>query len=272
MRKIRKNFPQLVLIDLIDKRMESALINYFEELENAKSPLEIISLYQEYQNYVPDDQKGQNIVRAVIGELEKLDLLEQAADLMSRLIARLKEGEEKTNLILKAAKIHNDNRSFESAMTLLSQLPKELPLSLAQQRSLLLADSFIGLGKKEQAIKTLSESTDVILVRRACDVLISDKNWEEAGEKLAMTVNLYDEEREAEEKKRTILDLALVLRIQDKIVDLEVLRKVHGKYMESVPLFGVITNPSKQGEINREKVLANLKDLETLKKFIEEIK
>jgi hypothetical protein len=261
-------FPRLVLMDLINTQIESVLLNYFKENENSANPLQAIALFQEFHAYIPANDEGQQITLRIADQFEKLDLLNQAAEVLTKLQARMGEGIEKNRLIVRIARLHNANKKFEAALTTLETLPTTIPPEIIQARSLNQADAFLGLSRKPEALAALSVWSDPVLLRRACDILMMDKNWDEAERKLSMYINLLDNTKDKEAKQKAVVDLALVLHLNNKPRELAMLKDAHVDLMKDQPLFDLWGYDGSQA-LTRDGVEKQLTSLNALRRNIE---
>lgn len=237
LKRIGKFFPRLVLMDLIHTQIEEVLLNYFKENENPANPLQMIAIFQEFQAYIPASDEGRQITLRIAEQFEKLDLLNQAAEVLTKLQARMGQGIEKDRLIVRIARLHNANKEFDAALTTLETLPPTIPPEIIQARSLNQADAFLGLNRKQEAIAALSMWSEPVLLRRACDILMMDKNWDEAERKLSMYINLLDSTKDKEAKQKALVDLALVLHLNNKPSELAILKETNLDLMKGQPLF-----------------------------------
>jgi tetratricopeptide (TPR) repeat protein len=83
LRRIRKLYPSFILLDLIESEMEEVVMSYFRENKNPTNPLQSISIYQEFQDFIPENDEGRAVIIHIADLFEKLDLLEQSAGVLT---------------------------------------------------------------------------------------------------------------------------------------------------------------------------------------------
>jgi hypothetical protein len=122
--RMRQNFPEAFLNLHLDKRMEIALTHLFTTKKYLKlSPLKVISIFDEFREYTPDTELGSSMIKDIGNLLLELDLLDQAAELLSKESRNASEGPVLAELYIKIARIHVDNNNGEAALSVLQKIP-----------------------------------------------------------------------------------------------------------------------------------------------------
>lgn len=138
----------------------------------AMTPLEALSLYQDYRYLVTDIAVARPIMRALTERLVAIDLLEQAAQLLQDLLLGA-EGEEKGRLGARLAGINLLDRQAPKALAALDGSGGEAyPADLQQERLLLRARALIEQGQGDAAKALLAAQNDM-----AGQMLLADLAW-----------------------------------------------------------------------------------------------
>lgn len=142
------------------------------EIGAAMTPLEALSLYQDYRYLVTDIAVARPIMRALTERLVAIDLLEQAGQLLQDLL-RGAEGEEKGRLGARLAGISLLDRQAAKALAALDGSDgADYPADLRQERLLLRARALIEQGQGEAAKALLASQHEL-----AAQMLLADLAW-----------------------------------------------------------------------------------------------
>lgn len=131
-------------------------------------PVEALSLYYDFNQLTPPGARGDEMIRNLARRLVRVDLLDQAADLLEYQMDNRLRGVAKTQVAADLAVIYLANRRPQDAIRVLNatRLP-DLPESLARQRRVLEARAMIDGGRDQLALDLLRDvdGEDAALLR-----------------------------------------------------------------------------------------------------------
>lgn len=267
--QVKRLFPKLVVVDMVNEQMASIFYEYFSGDAQKLPPLQTIALYQRFRHLIPAGKEGENIVNSVVDKLVDLDLLDQAAELLIKAIAHREYGTEKHKMQLRSAQIHLLNKKYDDVLTILNDIPVQVAPEVRQQKILFMADAYMGKDMKKEALDILGGSTDPLHLRKAIDMLISDKNWERAVKFLEILVGMLDQATQMEEKKKAIQDLAISLYLSENYHSLRLLYSSHHELMKEDKIFLLLTRERDKLDQNFKSVSHQMRDFETLQKIVQ---
>ncbi|MBP7251845.1 MAG: hypothetical protein KBA75_00005, partial [Alphaproteobacteria bacterium] len=171
--RARKLYPNQPGNAVLAQKLSDMFHDLFAtEVGAAMTPLEALSLYQDYRYLVTDIAVARPIMRALTERLVAIDLLEQAAQLLQDLLLGA-DGEEKGRLGARLAGINLLDRQPAKALTALDGSQGEsYPADLQQERLLLRARALIEQGQGDAAKALLVAQNDV-----AGQMLLADLAW-----------------------------------------------------------------------------------------------
>jgi hypothetical protein len=170
--------PQSREVPAVTRQMAGAFQKYFLEGGADKlSPITAIGLFNQFRNLIPQGTDGDRMLRNLADRLIKVDLLEQAADLLDYQIKNRLDGEAKAETGARLAFTRLLDSKPEDALTALkdTELPN-LPIELIRDRDRLAARALADLNRPAEALKRVAEdySPDA-------DVLRAEINWKAAN-------------------------------------------------------------------------------------------
>ena len=174
-----------------DRLLESAQLR-FEDLflngtADALDDLAALALYYDYRDLTPPGAKGDEMIRNLARRLVRIDLLQQAGDLLQYQVDKRLTGVGRAQVAADLAIIRIANRDPESALRVLNatRIP-QLPPTLERQRRVLEARALIDAGRQDLALDLVSRLTgrDIDLLR--IDGYWKTRNYRMAAELLEM--------------------------------------------------------------------------------------
>jgi hypothetical protein len=168
-----------------DRLLEDAQLR-FEDLflngtADALDDLSALSLYYDYRDLTPPGAKGDEMIRNLARRLVRIDLLQQAGDLLEYQVESRLKGVGRAQVAADLAIIRIADRDPESALRVLNatRIP-ELPPSLERQRRVLEARALIDAGRQDLALDLVSR-----LSGRDIDLLRIDGYWKSRNFRMA---------------------------------------------------------------------------------------
>ena len=152
---------------------------------DALGPVDALGLYYDFRQLTPPGARGDEMIRNLARRLVRVDLLQQAAELLEYQLENRLTGVARTQIAADLAIIYLADRKPQEALRALNatRLP-DLPESLQRQRRILEARAMIDGGRDQLALDLLRDmdGRDVNLLR--IDAHWKAKRYEQAGEML----------------------------------------------------------------------------------------
>ncbi|MDK9696692.1 MAG: hypothetical protein OEL76_09890 [Siculibacillus sp.] len=261
---------------LQDEMGRRFLALYLDDADKALQPVEALSLYYDFREMVPIGRRGDEVVRKLADRLVAVDLLPQAAELLSYQVDNRLKGAARAQIAADLAVIHLLDRKPDRALAVLNKTRQsQLPLSLERQRRLVEVRALADAGRLDTALELLSSLTGNDALRLRADILWKGKRWREAGEKLeAMLGGRWSDKTPLDDQERQdVLRAAIAYALANDQLQLDRLRAKFGTKMAESPnarTFDVVTRPIQtQGGEFRE-IAKELASVDTMRRFLEE--
>ncbi len=262
------------LIDLAHKEFtELFLDGKAETLE----PIKALSLFYDYRYLAPAGAKGDQMIRNLAKRLVKVDLLEQAEQLLQYQIEERLEGIAKAQIAADLAVIYLADRAPEKAIKLLNSTRLAgIPASLERQRRVLEGRALIDAGRQDLALDILSKVNG-----KDADLLKIDAHWKAKRYANASEIieNLYAWELERGELSKTardnIIKASVGYVLSDDIVGLSRLRLKYGELMSNTPewpMFKFVTDNVDITSLEFKKLSREIADIDSLNAFLKSYK
>ncbi len=251
-RSIIKTFPKTPMARDIAREMNDIFNQLFLEGEAEKlPPVKALALYYEYRELTPLGKKGDRMIRLLADRLIKVDLLDQAAQLLDHQVNFRLKGELKAHTGTKLAVVHLWNRKpQESLNTLYKTRWRALSEPVKQERLHIQARANSDLGEFEEALSLLdadrSEKGDLLRT----EIYWKSKNWPKV---IGSLEGLLKNSGAAKKKKLTDVDrqrlmqLAVARSLSNDQGGIASMRKIYRKKMVDTPdldAFDLITETS----------------------------
>lgn len=168
-----------------DRLLEQAQLR-FEDLflngtADSLDDLSALALYYDYRDLTPPGAKGDEMIRNLARRLVRIDLLQQAGDLLQYQVDSRLTGVGRAQVAADLAIIRIADRDPESALRVLNATRMtELPPTLERQRRVLEARALIDAGRQDLALDLVSRLTG-----RDIDLLRIDGYWKSRNYRMA---------------------------------------------------------------------------------------
>lgn len=260
--------------DVADK-MQSVFVDLFLNGEADTLPaIDALAVFYDFRELTPIGRRGDEIVRRLADRLVSIDLLDQAADLLSHQVENRLTGAAKAQVAADLALIYlMDYRPADAVSVLQRSRISQVPMSIERGRRVIEARALSELGRHELALEMLRglEGDDVAGVR--ADVLWNAERWMDAGEALERA--LGDRWNDAvpldEAEMQRVLRSAIAFTFAEDQFSLNRLRaRYDGKMSDGIyaSAFDVVTAPIQtQGSAFRD-VVRGIAGLNTLNRFL----
>ena len=261
---------------LQDEMGQRFLALYLDDADKSLPPIEALTLYYDFRELVPIGRRGDEVVRKLADRLVAIDLLPQAAELLSYQVDNRLKGAARAQIAADLAVVHLLDHKPDRALAVLNKTRQsQLPVSLERQRRLVEIRALADSGRPETALELLSTLSGSDAARLRADVLWKAKRWREAGERLeALLAGRWQDATPLDDQERQdVLRVAIGYALANDQLSLDRLRTKFGAKMADSPnarTFDVVTRPIQtQGSEFRE-VAREVAQIDTLQQFLKE--
>lgn len=236
-------------------------------------PVEALGLYYDFRQLTPPGVRGDEMIRNLARRLVKVDLLQQAGDLLEYQIDSRLKGASRSQVAADLAVIRIADRNPEGALRALNLTRlAELPPRIERQRRILEARALIDAGRERLAIDLLKQ-----LSGRDADLLRIEgywqaKNYVQAGELIEVMYSsgLHPEPLVLEERMN-IIRAAVGFVLAGDMLGVNRLRSKFGDEMAKSAqweMFDFVTRDISPTSIEFRKVAREVSGLDTLNAFL----
>lgn len=244
------------------KSISQIMHSTFEDLySNEKiqklTPLQALTLYDEFSELVPQGPEGDRLARQLAERLVDVDLLPRAINLLKQQVDTRLSGLEGANVAIRLASLQvQDTKPADALETLdkaekfLGGIPSEIADPKHRAIAMLRARAYAQNGKTKDAAEQLAllpQDTDVLRLR--ADIAWKAKKWQDAADALEQEIaqeNISLTRPLTDAQAKTILDWAVALYLADNRYVLANLRERYSDLMKLTPKakeFEVVTRP-----------------------------
>lgn len=246
---------------------------YLNGRADALEPVVALGLYYDFRQLTPPGTRGDEMIRNLARRLVKVDLLQQAGDLLEYQIESRLKGAAQSQVAADLAVIRIADRDPEGALRALNSTRlAELPPRVERQRRVLEARALIDSGRERLAIDLLQplKGRDADLLR--VDGYWQAKNYVSAGELIeVMYSSGLHPERLVEEERMHIIRAAVGFVLAGDTLGLARLRSKFGDEMAKSAeweMFDFVTKDISPTSIEFRKVAREVSGLDTLNAFL----
>ena len=149
--------------------------------------IEALGLFYDYRELTPIGRRGDEMIRRLADRLVKVDLLDQAAELLQHQVDHRLQGAARAQVATKLAVIYLMNHKADRALaTLQSTRTAGLADELREQRLLLEARALSDVGRHDLALEVIANLASHEAMRLRADILWAAKRWRRAGEQIEL--------------------------------------------------------------------------------------
>lgn len=221
LRKLIKYFPEQSHKDKLPKLMRRQLIAYFEQ--SPPPPVfESLSVFQEFGDIAPRNEKGDKIMFSMTQLLAKLDLVDESIGILNNYLAtKLKHGENlderRVYVTLQIASHHQAKKDYTKALEIVQRIPFT-PEAAIDDVNIMKADILYNQKKIDQALALLENKPKQQYKKGA--IFFQEENWKDAAIAFENALNGPDGLKDSNKGSKAVLSLAIcysLLQQQDKI-------------------------------------------------------
>lgn len=146
-------------------------------------PVMAIALFNDFRELAPAGTKGDEMIRRLADRLVSVDLLPQAAKLLSHQVEFRLRGEDKSRVGARLAVIHLLDRDPGEALAAIADSHSDgISAELDQERALISARAYTQLGAFDTALAELAENQSKAADRVRADIMWQMRDWASAAE------------------------------------------------------------------------------------------
>ena len=248
---------------------------YLENAADSMAPVTALAVYEEFKELTPAGPRGDEMIRRLADRLVGVDLLDNAADLLSSQVKFRLQGVEKAQVGTQLSLIHVLAREYDAAMQALADTElANVPEPLATQRRHLRAKILIDKRESPAALNLLGNdpSRDAELLR--FEVFWSAGDWNNVGQTMRRLLRVTDAKPGRPlsiEQASYVLAYSTALTLGGNERALSQIRADYGTAMATTPLkdaFTLISTPTPATLIRPEDVTGIVKQVEQFKTFL----
>ena len=199
-------------------------------------PLQALSSFFEFNELIPVGEQGDRISRLLADYLASVDLLENAAAILTHQVRFRSQGDDRAQLALKLIDLHLANDRPDLAQQVLDVMANEkMPSALLTHYHQLRAEILLQQGKYPEALKQLEKDDSATARGLRLAVYWHEQQWERA-------VSILEPELKARAKKmdtlspmeeERVLRLAIAYSKLRRFDDLKALKAIYGKRIKN---------------------------------------
>ncbi len=245
---------------------------------DSMSPIKALGLFYDYKELTPIGRLGDELIRRLAGRLIKVELLDQATELLDYQIKNRLNGIARAQVAARLAMVHLMNRKPALALrTIRDTRQPDLPKSLKRRRDILEARSLGEMGRVENTIDILSQLDGYEIARLRADAYWTAHRWQSAGELIEeMLGTRWQDESPLDNTERfDVLRAAISYSLSEDQFALDRLRKKFYDKMLKGPdaeAFILVTSPISKRGIEFNKLAKEISSIDTLDAFIKEFR
>jgi len=232
---------------------------YMTDLGENLSPVDALTMYNEYRDLIPAGQEGNALKRNLAERLVQVDLLEQAANLLEEQLKNGLKGEERMRIGARLAAIRLLDHKPDVAIAALEMSQADMPAGdstneILAERRLLRARAVSEKGKYDDALLLLQgEDGKNANILRA-DITMKAQRWPEAAKVLQELVGSPPKAgyQLTEEQAGWLVNEAIALSLSNDTTGLDKLAIDYGPAMAGTAqrdTFRVLTRPEKDTQM-----------------------
>lgn len=261
---------------LQDEMGRRFLALYLDDADKAMPPIDALTLYYDFRELVPIGRRGDEVVRKLADRLVGVDLLPQAAELLTHQVDNRLKGAARAQIAADLAVIHLIDRKPDRAIAVLNKTRQsQMPASLERQRRLVEARALSDSGRTATALELLASMSGADAMRLRADTLWKAKRWREASERLeAMLGARWQDATPLDDQERQdVLRVAIGYALANDQLSLDRLRGKFGAKMIGSPnahTFDVVTQPIQSQGAEFRDVAREIASIDTMRQFLQE--
>ncbi|MDD9900846.1 MAG: hypothetical protein OXT65_07700 [Alphaproteobacteria bacterium] len=240
------------------------------------SPLEVVSLYEEFSRLVPHGKEADTAKRYFAGYLMRMDLLKRAADVMEDILRAGLPDEDVVKMGAQLSAAYLLDGKPENAIKALERTKKTAATpEQVYERALLKARAHAKMNQMDTALAILHAYDTNEAQQMKMNILWQARRWGAAARAIKPLLPSCDEKMD-DMQARLAVNMGVALKLADDTDQLKAVRRCYTSSMQPTALaatFGVVTRP---GGIttpsDRETILKMAGEVDMFSAFLESYK
>lgn len=260
---------------LLQNEMNAVFASLFLEGKADKLPaVKALSLYYDFRELTPIGRRGDEMVRRLADRLVEIELLDQAAELLSHQVENRLKGAARAQIAADLGVIYLMDRKPHLALNVLRRTKQsQMPPSLKRQRKIVEARALLDLSRADLALELLQPMTGPEADRLRADTYWEAERWQDAAEQLErMYANRWSDPVELRgDEQQDLLRMAIGYSLAGDEVGLGRVRaKYQTKMAETAQAtaFDSVTQPINSQGFDFRAVAAQVASVDTLETFL----
>lgn len=192
-------------------------------------PIQALGLFYEFSELTPVGPNGDRMVRLLAGRLVKVDLLEQAAQLLQHQVDERLQGIGKAQVAADLSAIYlMDDKPDQALVTIDTTRQPNMPQSLLVERRILEARALLGLGRLDSATELVERDHSEDAQRVRAEAAWRAHDWDRAAAELNTLIGMRDHSKPLDEDDRqVVLRTAIALTLAGDDAGVRALYRAH---------------------------------------------
>ncbi len=259
----------------LNQLLKSYVQKFFTSENTSRSPVKIIGLFRKYKTNLESHAGYEKIAEYVAQQYERLDLLDQAASLLTELFERTSDHEKKIEWLLKVGSLYVQNLKPEEAIKLLSKIYHGLVEKDQKQAAKIMAHADRLKNDHESTIKWLKRHPSKENKRVIADVCIVLQDYPRIIDSLKDYLLSLKDREDDDLRERGLIQLAAAYYVQKEFSNLKTLHGTHKDFMKDRKgdkVFSMLCRPRAEDLKTSQEVREYITDADILKEIFEKAK
>ncbi len=242
------------------------------------SPVEALSLFYDHRVLTPVGRQGDEMVRRLAERLIDVDLLDQAAELLTHQVDNRLSGAARAQVAAQLALVHVMNRNPVEAIKVLNRTQFiGIPHKIKRQRNILMARALSDAGRMELALDILDTMIGENVEALKADILWQARAWQGAAEQYELVLgdSWKSDEPMTKEQRNNALRSAISYSLANDQLGLDRLRSKFFQKISQTPdagAFQVVTDRVADQGLEFRELARELAAVDTLETFLREFR
>jgi tetratricopeptide (TPR) repeat protein len=242
----------------------------------APPTLESVALFYDFKELTPPGTKGDELIRNLADRLVEVDLLTQAADLLTYQVKNRLTGAPRAQVAAHAAAIELMDRKPGRALNMLHDTRiSGLPSDLVRSRLILEARALSELQRPDLALEMIAGYSGDDVNRLRADIQWAAQRWQSAAEALEVMLGTRwrDPEPLDDDTRKDVLRAAIAYALSEDDLGLDRLRQKYSSRLANTPdqaTFDIVSAPSATRGTDFITIAKSISVSDTLKAFLDD--
>jgi tetratricopeptide (TPR) repeat protein len=264
------------------RRMQDQMTAEFAKLflgqgaDAAPPTLESVALFYDFKELTPPGKKGDILIRNLADRLVEVDLLTQAADLLTYQVKNRLQGAPRAQVAAHAAAIELMDRKPGRALNMLHDTRiSGLPSDVVRSRLILEARALSELQRPDLALEMIAGYSGDDVDRLRADIQWAAQRWQSAAEALEVMLgsDWSDSEPLDDDGRKDVLRAAIAYALAEDDLGLDRLRQKYAAKLSNTPdqaTFDIVTSPAETRGADFVTIAKSVAVSDTLKAFLDD--